>query len=128
MRKEVSLSFTSVMASCGLKRSAGGDISDSDADSDSNSDSGLKSKSTAKKTAVKRACVYKSEFTDRWPCLKQGKKGDSFVLCTTCVTEFSVKSGGSRDDSRRHIESEKHCRPKERLPQISSGVKGVNCI
>ena len=72
----------------------------------------------SKKKKRKRACVFKKDFSKKWPCLTQGAKGELFAFCKVCVCEFGVNSGG-RNDCKRHIQSDKHKRnvlaPPEKL-------------
>jgi len=40
---------------------------------------------------------YKHEYTELWNCLKPSTKGDTFVWCSTCQTDFSCAHGGRFD-------------------------------
>ena len=47
----------------------------------------------------------KHEYTDIWNCLKPSTKGDTFVRCSTCQTDFSYVNGRRLDrlSDYRHI-------------------------
>ena len=52
-------------------------LHETDSDCDSDDKTVFEKK---KKPTVKRAYVFKKEFRDKWPCLRKGMKGESFVF------------------------------------------------
>ena len=50
---------------------------------------------------------FRQCYTDMWPCLIKSNKGDSFVRCVTCASDFSCAHGG-RNDCKRHVQSKTH--------------------
>ena len=38
----------------------------------------------------RRTQTFRTDYTDLWPFLKPGDKGQSFAFCTVCKCDFSV--------------------------------------
>ncbi|XP_021346237.1 uncharacterized protein LOC110445779 [Mizuhopecten yessoensis] len=57
-----------------------------------------------KKVATQR---YRLSYTENWKCLQPSRKGDTFVHCTVCRSDFSCKHGGSFD-CKRHVDTKMH--------------------
>lgn len=62
----------------------------------------------ADRTPPKKAKqTFKTAYSNEWTCLKPSLKGNFYVLCTMCNSNFSCHHGG-KFDCQRHINSKGH--------------------
>ena len=61
--------------------------------------------------APKKIKKYLVNFNTKWsnkhPCIKQSRKGDTFAFCEFCHSNFSIGYGGE-NDVKKHIATPKH--------------------
>lgn len=69
----------------------------------------------------KRKCTFSVELQEQYPFLKKGK-WDSTVLCSKCLSNFSISHGG-RNDIEKHLQTDKH---KSYLAAAASSSKMDN--
>lgn len=50
---------------------------------------------------------FRPEYTSTWASIVRSKLSDGHARCTTCETDFTIKSGGA-SDIERHVKTKKH--------------------
>lgn len=64
-------------------------------------------KTGAKKPITARKQSYKPEYSVKWEFIQPSRKGENFVRCTVCGSDFSISHSGSYD-IMHHIKTTKH--------------------